>query len=211
MKTELLVEELQPKEASIIVEADTGNKNVWLNGIFMQCEQQNRNGRIYSLKEMEGSVKSANEIIKKTRGLLGELDHPQTLTTNLDRVSHVIRELNIRGNDVYGKALLIDTPCGNIAKEISKHVNFGVSSRGTGQVAESGQVSGYNFVTIDIVAQPSAHDAYPRTVMESIEMYQGEKEIVSLAEAIKHDKAAQKYFQKEILKFLSEGLFKKKK
>jgi hypothetical protein len=210
MKTELLIEELMPDQANIITESNATSKNMWLSGIFMQSETKNRNGRVYTLQEMTTAVKSANERIKTANGIFGELDHPESLSINLDRISHVITEMKMDGSNVIGKAKLIDTPMGNIAKAIFESgVATGVSSRGTGHVNESGVVEGFSFVTVDIVAVPSAQEAYPLAVMESLEIAANGKEIMSLAESIRHDEAAQKYFQKEIINWLANSAFKK--
>jgi hypothetical protein len=207
----LLVEELLPEECKLLTESAPDGKNMWLSGIFMQASIKNRNGRLYPINELSTAVKSAAQRIKEQNGLLGELDHPQSLSINLDRVSHVITEMRMEGNNVIGKAKLINTPMGNIAKELI-NAGFipGVSSRGAGTVNESGGVSGFQFVTVDIVAQPSAPNAYPKTVFESLEQAKNGKQIMSLAESVRHDDTAQKYFKKEILKWLSSGAFNKK-
>lgn len=206
MKEQLLIETLGAGDANIITETvnDAGNKNMFLHGIFMQAEQRNRNGRIYPLSEMSAAVASMNAHIKEYGGLFGELDHPaDRLTISMDRISHVITELYMNGNNVIGKAKLLDTPVGLIAKEIAKSgARYGVSSRGAGQVNESGQVSGFRLVTIDIVATPSAHGAMPNTIFEAASEYK-KGEVLTLAEALKHDPAAQKYFKEEVRKFIS--------
>lgn len=212
MKTQLLVEELSPTEASIIEESSTDGKNCWLSGIFMQAEIQNRNGRRYPLNEISNAVKSAQQRIKETNGIFGELDHPQTLTINLDRISHVITEMYMDGTNARGKAKLLDTPMGLIAKELVKSgVRIGVSSRGAGTVLESGGVQGFQLVTVDIVAQPSAPGAMPDAVYESLQRSKHGRQALSLVEQVRQDPAAQKYFVKEFTKFLEEGLFAKKK
>lgn len=201
----LLIEELTPEECSLITESSKDGKDMWLSGIFMQASIKNRNGRLYPLNELATAVKSAEQRIKEQNGLLGELDHPQTLTINLDRVSHVITGLKLEGNNVVGKAKLINTPMGNIAKELIKSGWLpGVSSRGAGSVNEGGGVSGFQFVTVDIVAQPSAPGALPSTVYESLGMSKNGKQIMDLAESVRHDPYAQKYFSKEIQKFMTE-------
>ena len=206
----LLIEELTPEECSLITEASSDGKDMWLSGIFMQASIKNRNGRLYPINELATAVKSAEQRIKEQNGLLGELDHPQTLTINLDRVSHVITGLKLEGNNVVGKAKLINTPMGNIAKELIKSGWLpGVSSRGAGSVNEGGGVSGFQFVTVDIVAQPSAPGALPSTVYESLGMSKNGKQIMDLAESVRHDPYAQKFFAKEIRKFLSEMVNKK--
>jgi len=203
MKTMLLVEELTPSESNIIQETSQDGKDMWLSGIFMQSEIKNRNGRVYPLSEISSAVHNAAHRIKETNGIFGELDHPQTLTINLDRISHVITEIYMNGNNAIGKARLLNTPMGLIAKELIKSgVKLGVSSRGAGSVNEGGGVSGYQFVTIDIVAQPSAPNAYPGTVYESLEMYKNGHNIMSLAEQLRNDPSAQKYFREEVLKWI---------
>lgn len=208
---DLLIEELSPSQAGLITENTQDGKTTYLSGVFMQADLKNRNGRIYPMSELTTAVTSAQQRIKESKGIFGELDHPQTLTINLDRISHVITELAMDGTNAIGKAKLLNTPMGLIAKElVNSGVDLGVSSRGAGAVNESGGVSGFSFVTVDIVAQPSAPNAYPRTVVESLELYKRGHNIETLAEAVKHDIAAQKYFEKEIKAWLSQGLFKKK-
>lgn len=207
----LLCEELSPKEACLIESASNDGKDTWLSGVFMQAEIKNRNGRVYPLQEISAAVDAANQRIEESSGIMGELDHPQTLTVNLDRVSHVITEMRMDGNNAYGKAKLLSTPMGSIANELIKSgVSLGVSSRGAGTVTESGGVSGFQFVTVDIVAQPSAPGAVPDTIYESLMNNHHGRESMSLAEAARHDPVAQAYLKKEILKFLSEGLYVKK-
>lgn len=211
MKTELLIEELTPTEAKVIAESSQDGKSAYLSGIFMQADIKNRNGRVYPSTEISEAVKIAQATIKERNGIMGELDHPQTLSINLDRVSHVITEMKMEGSNAVGKAKMLNTPMGNIARElINSGVALGVSSRGAGQVNESGGVSGFQFVTVDIVAQPSAPNAYPQTVYESLEHARNGHNILDLAEAVKHDDAAQKYLKEEILKWLSTGLFAKR-
>lgn len=212
MKTELLVEELLPTEANIITENSPDGKNTFLSGIFMQADIKNRNGRIYPSTEISEAVKIASASIKERNGIMGELDHPESLTINLDRVSHVITEMSMNGSNAMGKAKLINTPMGNIAKElINAGVGLGVSSRGAGQVNESGGVTGFQFVTVDIVAQPSAPNAFPQTVYESLQHARSGDTILNLAEQVRHDADAQKYLKKEILTWLKTGLFAKAK
>lgn len=203
MNEQLLVESLSASEGNIITESVNTGKDIYLHGIFMQAEQLNKNLRKYQLSEMVNNVNQMNEHIKEFGGLFGELDHPaDRLTIAMDRISHVITELRMDGNNVIGKAKLLDTPVGKIAKVIAESgARYGVSSRGAGQVNESGIVSGFRLVTIDIVANPSAHKAMPNTVYECAEDYKNGR-ILTLAEAIQHDEAAQKYFKVEMRKFI---------
>jgi len=211
MKPEILIEELSPAVANLVTEASEDGKHNWLNGVFMQAGIKNRNGREYPLTEIALAVENANKVITETNGIFGELDHPQTLSINLDRISHVITEMRMEGNNAIGRAKLLGTPMGCIAKElVESGVLLGVSSRGAGTVAESGGVSGFQFVTVDIVAQPSAPGAYPSAVYESLQLAQNGHKILTLAETIQHDAAAQKYLKDEILTWLKTGLFVKK-
>ena len=211
MKTQMLVEQLSPSEANICESISEDGKNCFLSGIFMQAEIQNRNGRKYPLNEISGAVKSAQQRIQESKGIFGELDHPQSLQINLDRISHVITEMNMQGSNAVGKARLLETPMGLIAKELVKSgVRLGVSSRGAGTVAESGGVEGFQFVTVDIVAQPSAPGAVPDTVYESLMNSAHGQSALTLAEQVRQDEHAQKFFVKEFTKFLNEGLFAKK-
>ena len=187
-----------------LTEGDGKNgKSLVLSGILMQADVKNRNNRIYPKKEIEKAVNTINERLRGGESILGELDHPQSLTINLDRVSHVLTEAVMDGSNALGKLKLVDTPMGKIAQElINSGVKLGVSSRGTGRVAEGGKVDDYHFATMDIVAQPSAPGAFPNSVMESLNLASNRKQIETLSEAVLHDEAAQKYFKTEILKFI---------
>lgn len=214
-EAQVLVEELNPTECNLIEEATTDGKNVWLSGVYMQAGIKNRNGRNYPVTEIAKAVQEAADAIKESHGIFGELDHPNTLTINLDRVSHAITNLRMEGNNAVGKAKILNTPCGQIARGlIESGVRLGVSSRGAGNVGGNGDVSNFKFVTVDIVATPSAPGATPNTIYESINYGNGDK-VMTLAESLCHDEAAQKYFKKEIHKFVeklvSEGLLTIKK
>jgi len=212
MKEQLLIEELTPRECNFILCEDPAqdDKNLWLQGVFMQAELKNKNGRNYPLSEITAAVSNAQHTITEHNGIMGELDHPQTLSVNLDRVSHLITEMRMEGNNAIGKAKLLPTPMGNIAKElINAGVALGVSSRGAGSVNESGGVTDFSFITVDIVATPSAPGAIPNTIYESLDLAKNGKVIMDLSEACTHDPAAQSYFKKEFLKFLASDLFKR--
>ena len=154
---------------------ETSEKNYFIEGIFMQAEQKNRNGRVYPRSVLMDEVKRYNnEYVQKNRAL-GELNHPQGPTVNLDRVSHMIKELREQGDDVYGKAKIMDTPMGDIAKNLIKEgAKLGVSSRGMGSLKQN--KSGVNEVqkdfmlaAVDIVADPSAPNAFVNGIMEGAE------------------------------------------
>lgn len=205
----ILIEHVTAMEGGIITEASQEGKNVFLKGTFMQAEIQNRNKRRYPISEINAAVVKVQEQIKTHGGIFGELDHPQNITINMDRISHVITEMYMDGNNAIGKAKLLDTPMGLIAKELARSgVRYGVSSRGAGQVNESGEVSGFQLITVDLVATPSAPGAMPNTVYESLEASIAGKKVLTLAESVLADPDAQKYLEREIMKFLNEGLFK---
>ena len=210
MNTDLLIETLQPNEGNIITEAvkdSNGNKRFYLKGIYMQADIKNRNGRVYPLSEISKAVQLAASAIQTHGGIFGELDHPQTLTINMDRVSHVIKELHMDGNNAVGKAELLDTPMGQIAKTLAESgARYGVSSRGTGDVGTDGMVNGFNFVTCDLVITPSAPGAMPDPLYESLQQDAKGRQIMTLAEAVKNDPKAQEFLKKEILRKFTDIL-----
>jgi hypothetical protein len=187
-----------PSEGNIITESVNGGKDVFLKGVFMQADIENRNKRNYPLSEMVQAVANANQHIQAHGGIFGELDHPQGITINMDRISHVITDLYMEGNNAIGKCKLLNTPMGLIAKELANSgCRYGVSSRGMGRVSEStGQVEGFVLVTVDLVATPSAPGAMPIPVYESLQESIKGQRVVTLAESIREDEAAQRHFKK---------------
>ena len=197
MKQQFLSEHLNPTAAALREMTQGGN--LYLNGIMMQAELQNGNGRRYPLAEISKAVDEAAARIKEGHSIMGELNHPDVLSINLANVSHAITEIRMDGNNAVGKMKLLNTPSGNIAKGlIEGGVRLGVSSRGTGNVNEGGNVSDFAFVTVDIVSQPSAPGAYPDAITEAL----GNKKVLSLAEALVDDPKAQAFFKKEMTTFL---------
>ena len=169
----LITEHLE-SELSYVTEAANGKKSVVIEGIFMQAESKNRNGRIYPREVMESAVnKYVTEQVIKGRAV-GELNHPEGPQINLDKVSHRITELSWDGNNVMGKALVLDTPMGQIVKGLVEGgVQLGVSSRGMGTLVQQNGVNmvGKDFVlaTVDIVQDPSAPEAFVNGIMEGVE------------------------------------------
>ena len=156
-----------------IVEGKGGKKNTFLEGVFMQAENKNKNGRIYTREVLTSAVdRFVNEQVITGRAV-GELNHPDSPSINLDKVSHRITELNWDGNNVMGKALILDTPMGQIVKGLVEGgVQLGVSSRGMGSLDYK---DGANYVkddfmlnTIDIVQDPSAPNAFVNGIMEGV-------------------------------------------
>jgi hypothetical protein len=193
----ILIENLTPVAASLMFE-EHANKNSYLTGIFMQAAIVNGNGREYPLAEIQAAVTAMNKRIAETGSVFGELNHPDNLTIDLNNVSHLITEMRMDGTNAIGKAKILNTPKGQIVKAILEGGGkLGVSSRGSGNVVE-GKVSGFSLVTVDIVATPSARDAYPDHVMESLGQ---DTKIIKLAEQVCHDEAAQKFFKKELFAF----------
>jgi hypothetical protein len=165
----------QIEDVKFIVEEKGGKKNLYIEGIYMQAEKVNGNGRKYRVETLQREVERySNKYIKENRAL-GELGHPNGPSINLDRVSHKIVELKQNGNDFYGKALVLDTPMGNIARNlIESGVQLGVSTRGMGSLKEVNgimevQDDFYLATAADIVAEPSAPDAFVQGIMEGVE------------------------------------------
>ena len=151
-----------------------GGKNVFIEGIFMQADQSNRNGRMYPMAVMEKEVARYQKLIDEKRSL-GELGHPANPTLNLDKVSQLITSLRFEGKNVIGKAKILETPMGNIARNlIENEIMLGVSSRGLGSLKLNKEgvnevQDDFHLATVDIVADPSAHDAYVQGIYESAE------------------------------------------
>lgn len=159
----------------VISEENDPQKNYYISGVFMQSEKKNRNGRVYPKDTLLKEVNRYNEEIVKNNRAMGELGHPEGPSVNLERVSHIIKELYVAGNDVHGKAKILNTPYGQIVKNlIDEGAKLGVSSRGMGSLRA--EKDGTNVVqedfllaAVDIVADPSAPDAFVNGVMEGKE------------------------------------------
>ncbi|MFZ9610675.1 MAG: prohead core scaffolding protein and protease [Methylococcales bacterium] len=169
-----LITEMNQDIKFLTEKKEDGSKNIYIEGIFMQAEKPNRNGRIYGKGIMEREVQKYQDLISEKRSL-GELGHPPNPSINLNQVSHLITGLRFEGNDIYGKAKILDTPMGKIAKNfIEEGVRLGVSSRGLGSVKLNKEgvnevQDDFHLATVDIVADPSAPDAFVQGIMESAE------------------------------------------
>ena len=182
-----------------------GGKLLYMKGVFIQADVRNQNQRVYPLREISKAVEVMNKKIISEGGIQGELDHPEELSINLDRVSHIITDMWMDGADGCGKLKLIPTPMGNIASTLLKYgAKLGVSSRGSGNVDNNGIVSDFEIVTVDIVSQPSAPGAYPRVIYESLYNMKGGSVIIEDARYAHIDKSASRSLEKGLVKFIKE-------
>ena len=200
-----LYEFMSYDNAELILEHSEDGKDLYMKGVFIQGDVKNQNQRVYPITEINKAVIQVNERIQTGETVLGELDHPEELSINLDRVSHIITEMGMRGNDGHGSLKIIPTPTGNIVKTLLESgAKLGVSSRGSGNVGNDGYVSEFEIITVDIVAQPSAPNAYPRTIYESLFNMRGGQTMYNLAADATHDKVAERYLAKDITKFIKD-------
>ena len=203
-----LREIINPSNANLITEAiddGKGGKNWYMEGIFIQGDKRNQNQRVYPVNEINMAVKTLKERITNGYSVLGEADHPEDLNINLDRVSHIIVDMNMHGNDGIGKLKMLPTPMGNVCKTLLESgVKLGVSSRGSGDVDANGQVSNFEIITVDIVANPSAPEAYPAPIYEQLMNHRRGNVMWDVATAVKHDSRAQRYLQDEVVKFIRD-------
>jgi Prohead core protein serine protease len=166
-----LITEVTQEVKYITEKKESGGKSFYIEGIFMQTEEENRNNRIYRKPIVERELIRYQSLINEKRAL-GELGHPPNPSINLNQVSHLITNLRFEGNDVYGKAKILDTPMGKIAQNfIEEGVRLGVSSRGLGSVKQlkdgvNEVQDDFHLATVDIVADPSAPNAFVQGIME---------------------------------------------
>lgn len=152
----------------VLEEGAAATKNYYIRGPYIEAVTKNHNGRQYPQSVIEREVKTLCEGKIKQNRCLGELDHPTTTEINLDKVSHLVKELKMEGNVAIGKSLVLDTPMGKIAKSlIDAGVKLGVSTRGVGTLRESIVQNDYRLITVDIVADPSAPTAFVDAILES--------------------------------------------
>jgi hypothetical protein len=202
----LLVEHLSYDQAKIVTESQNEGKDLYMKGICIQGGVKNANERVYPLNEIKRAIESINKQSQNGFSVLGEVDHPTNLRINLDRVSHMITEMWMDGPNGYGKLKILPTPMGQLVRTmLESGVKLGVSSRGSGNVNESsGTVSDFEIVTVDIVAQPSAPNAYPMAVYESLMNMRGGHKMLGIAAEVNQDQKAQSYLQKEIVRLINE-------
>lgn len=200
-----LRENLSFDQARMIVESDgADNKNLYMKGIFIQGGIRNQNQRVYPVSEIGKAVSTLNDQVQGGYSVLGEVDHPDDLKINLDRVSHMITDMWMDGPNGYGKLKILPTPMGQLVRTmLESGVKLGVSSRGSGNVSDgSGEVSDFEIITVDVVAQPSAPGAYPTPVYEHLMNTKGGYRSLVLANEVQGDKQAQKYLKESLLKII---------
>jgi hypothetical protein len=206
----LLREQLTFNQANIRVleEADgsgTG-KNLYLEGICIEGNKKNANERIYPMHEIKRAVDTINTQIVEGYSVLGEVDHPDDLKINLDRVCHSVEKMWIDGDAGCGKLKILPTPMGNLIKTLLQSgCKLGVSSRGSGNVDDrTGHVSDFEIVTIDVVAQPSAPNAYPRAIYESMMNMKYGHRLLEVAREAGEDNRVQRYLKNEVVKLIRD-------
>jgi len=186
--------------------ADGKGKNLFMKGIFIEGGVKNANQRVYPVHEIDKAVSTINEQLKGGYSVLGELDHPDDLKINLDRVTHMIEQMWMDGPCGYGKLKILPTPMGKIVESmLSSGVKLGVSSRGSGNVNESsGHVSDFEIITVDIVAQPSAPHAYPKAIYEGLMNMRGGHRVLEMARDAGTNQRVQKYLEKEVVRLIND-------
>jgi len=202
-----LREHLTFDQAQMVVESTNEGKDLYMKGICIQGGVRNANQRVYPVNEIGRAVKTLNDQISGGYSVLGEVDHPEGLNINLDRVSHMITEMWMDGPNGYGKLKVLPTPMGQLVKTmLEAGVKLGVSSRGSGNVSEdgSGEVSGFEIITVDVVAQPSAPGAYPTPIYEHLMNVRGGYKAYELAQATKNDEKAQKYLKESLINIIGK-------
>jgi hypothetical protein len=201
-----LRETLTFDQAGLVVESTedkNGGKSLYMKGICIQGGVKNANQRVYPVSEIGRAVNTLNDQIKGGYSVLGEVDHPEGLNINLDRVSHMLSSMWMDGPNGHGKLKILPTPMGLLVKTmLESGVKLGVSSRGSGNVKEdgSGQVSDFEIITVDIVAQPSAPGAYPTPIYEHLLNTKGGYRALNIA----RDTQAQEYLKEQLVNIISK-------
>jgi hypothetical protein len=206
MNSVYLKENLTFDQARMVTESANDGKDLFLKGICIQGGVKNHNQRLYPVDQIATAVTSLNEQITEGNSVLGEVDHPDDLKINLDRVCHMITEMWMDGPNGYGKLKILPTPMGQLVRTmLESGVKLGVSSRGSGEVNDAtGEVSGFEIVTVDVVAQPSAPNAYPTAIYEGLlNMKHGHK-VLGIAAEAKEDTRVQKFLKDEVVNLINE-------
>jgi hypothetical protein len=185
---------------------DGTGKTLYMEGICIQGGVKNANERVYPVNEISRAVDTINEQVREGYTVLGEVDHPDDLKINLDRVSHTIDKMWMDGPCGYGKLKILPTPMGQLVKTmLDSGVKLGVSSRGSGNVNDhNGHVSDFEIVTVDVVAQPSAPNAYPKAIYEGLlNMKYGHKAL-EIARVAGTDNKVQRYLAEEVKRLIKD-------
>jgi hypothetical protein len=201
-----LREHLTFDQARMVTETANDGKDLFMKGICIQGGVKNANDRVYPVAEISNAVTQINDQIKDGHSVLGEVDHPDDLKVNLDRVSHMVESMWMDGANGFGKLKILPTPMGQLVKTmLESGVKLGVSSRGSGNVQESsGDVSEFEIVTVDIVAQPSAPGAYPKAIYEGLLNMRNGHNILQIAREANGDRRVQKYLKSEMVRLIKE-------
>ena len=199
-----LRENLSFDQAKMVVESANEGKDLYMKGICIQGGVKNANQRVYPVEEIGRAVTTLNEQIAGGYSVLGEVDHPEGLNINLDRVCHMVTEMWMDGPNGYGKLKILPTPMGGLVKTmLESGVKLGVSSRGSGEVDGGGNVAGFEIITVDGVAQHSAPGAYPTPIYEHIMNERGGYKAILTSKEVQGDKKAQKYIAESLLDIIS--------
>ena len=205
-----LRENLTFDRANMVVESvsegDDKLKSLYMKGIFIQGGVKNANERIYPVNEIENAVHTLNKQIHEGYSVLGEVDHPDDLKINLDRVSHMITQMWMDGANGFGKLKILPTPMGDLVKTmLESGVKLGVSSRGSGNVNDmDGRVSDFEIITVDIVAQPSAPNAYPKAIYEGLQNMKYGHKALEIAKEAQGNKQVQRFLAEEVKRLINE-------
>jgi hypothetical protein len=202
-----LRENLTFNEARVQILHENDGKDLYMKGICIQGGIKNANQRVYPVQEIAKATKTLNDQISSGYSVLGEVDHPDDLKINLDRVSHMITEMWMDGPNGYGKMKILPTPMGQLVKTmLESGVKLGVSSRGSGNMNEygSGEVSDFEIITVDVVAQPSAPGAYPTPIYEHLLNTKGGNMAKGLAAEVRNDAKAQKFLKEALTNIIKD-------
>ena len=193
-------------QAGIVTESANDGKDLYMKGICIQGGVKNANERVYPVTEISNAVKQLNDQVSTGNSVLGEVDHPDDLKINLDRVSHMIESMWMDGPNGFGKLKILPTPMGQLVKTmLESNVKLGVSSRGSGEVNEStGNVAGFEIVTVDIVAQPSAPNAYPKAIYEGLLNMRNGHTVLEMAKEASGNAKVQKYLKDEVMRLIKD-------
>ena len=207
MSSLYLRENLTFNEARLQILHENEGKELYMKGICIQGGIKNANQRTYPVQEIAKATKTLNDQITSGYSVLGEVDHPDDLKINLDRVSHMITEMWMDGPNGYGKMKILPTPMGQLVKTmLESGVKLGVSSRGSGNMSEygNGEVSDFEIITVDVVAQPSAPGAYPTPIYEHLMNTKGGNMAKGLAAEVRNDAKAQKFLKEALTNIIKD-------